>query len=45
MARRLIRIFIVSIKLLLPHAALAQKGQQIFDFFLQQAYRELQRKL
>ncbi len=44
MARRLLGLAIATAMVLLPNAASAQKGQQIFDFLLQQADREIQRQ-
>lgn len=41
---RLLGYAITTLVVLLPDVAPAQKGQQIFDFFLQQADRELQRQ-
>ena len=41
---RLLGIALATCMFLLPHTVRAQTGQQVFDFFLQQAERELQRQ-
>ena len=43
MARRLLYLFVAS-SFLFPAAAQAQRGQQVFDFVLQEAQRELLRQ-